>query len=139
MRSLKHQGRKRNKDRKKEDAAVLLFSYAVLFQPEPVLVVRQLVVGEGAHPPPLVLLRRTADGDRAEAAAFADSTSASVPVKTTVSAFCDRSRRMAFSSIVPLQTAQPASRSVKRPRKSPSIPAERSDACASARSSAVTA
>ena len=50
-----------------------------------------------------------------------------------------RSRRMAFSSIVPLQTAQPASRSVKRPRKSPSIPAERSSACASARSSAVTA
>ena len=38
-----------------------------------------------------------------------------------------------------LQTAQPASRSVKRPRKSPSIPAERSNACASARSSAVTA
>ena len=70
---------------------------------------------------------------------FAVSTSASVPVKTTVSAFCDRSRRMAFSSIVPLQTAQPASRSVRRPRKSPSIPAERNNACASARSSAVTA
>ena len=52
---------------KKEDAAVLLFSYAVLFQPEPVLVVRQLVVGESAHLPPLVPFCRAADGDRAEA------------------------------------------------------------------------
>ena len=54
-----------------------------------------LVVSESAHLPPLVSPSAPPTATARKPAFFAVSTSASVPVKTTVSAFCDRSRRMA--------------------------------------------